>query len=184
MIVMLEPLKESKKQKIIHFIVQLCLMLSAALFVVQYIGKQMIMDGRSMEPVIANQAVVLVNRMEYQFLEPQRYEVIAFTAEEDYDKVHIKRIFGLPGETVQIKEGNVYINGKLLDTGDYLMPVEVAGVAESVIQLGGDEYFVLGNKLDSSEDSRFESIGNVKGENIIGRAWFSFGKDLHIGFVK
>ena len=86
-------------------------------------------------------------------------------------KTNVKRVIGLPGETVQITGGYIYIDGELLEADDGLNEVSLAGLAEHPITLGEDEYFLLGDNRDSSEDSRFINIGNVKREQIIGNVW-------------
>lgn len=96
----------------------------------------------------------------------------------------MKRIIGLPGETVQIIENRIYINGELLQTGEIPDIVTIAGVAEYPIELGDDEYFLLGDNRESSEDSRFATVGNVKREQLIGRVWFRFQPFSEMGLVQ
>lgn len=84
----------------------------------------------------------------------------------------MKRIIGLPGETVQIRENQVYINGEPLEAEGALDAASIAGLAEYLMELSEDEYFLLGDNRESSEDSRFSSIGNVKRDQLIGKVWF------------
>ncbi|HCY60761.1 MAG TPA: signal peptidase I, partial [Lachnoclostridium sp.] len=111
-----------------------------------------------------------------------RFDVVVF--EREGQQPGIKRIIGLPGETVQIKNGSVYINGELLKAENGLAEATIAGVAEYPVELGDDEYFLLGDNRESSEDSRFSGIGNIKRENLIGRVWLRFQPFSRLGFVR
>ena len=127
------------------------------------------MNGSSMKPVLESGDVVLINRLAYDVGKPIRFDVVVF--EREGQQPGIKRIIGLPGETVQIKNGSVYINGELLKAENGLAEATIAGVAEYPVELGDDEYFLLGDNRDSSEDSRFVKIGNVKRRQIRGKVW-------------
>ncbi len=128
--------------------------------------------GGSMQPAIQNADTVLINRMAYAFVHPKRYSVVAFKVSGvESSRIYVKRIIGLPGETVQIKDGHVYIDGNLLENDIVREDILTAGLAANEIHLGKDEYFVLGDNRNNSEDSRFANIGTVKEENIIGSVW-------------
>ena len=91
---------------------------------------------------------------------------------------------GLPGERIQIIGGYVYIDGELLDEGDTYDKISDPGIAENEVILGSDEYFVLGDNRNSSEDSRSGNIGPVKKETIAGKAWFHLSSEKEpMGFV-
>ena len=129
-------------------------------------------EGSSMQPVITNEDTVLINRFAYTLLKPRRFDVIAFTPNyKNTDRVLIKRIIGLPGEKVKIENGKVFINGKELENDKGLEDILIAGNAASEISLGQDQYFVLGDNRNNSSDSREPTIGNVRRDEIIGRAW-------------
>lgn len=157
--------------------------LAAAL--VWFFGQRVSNAGDSMKPSLNNGDVVLVNRLVYDAVKPGRGDVIAFRPGGN-ENVHysIKRIVGLPGESVQIKDGAVYINDEKLEGELYAADIEYAGVAEEPVQLGKGEYFVMGDNQAGSDDSRMADIGNVKREEIYGKVWFvaSFGSNF--GFVK
>lgn len=156
-----------------------------AVMLVWFFGQRVSNAGDSMKPSLNNGDVVLVNRLVYDAVKPGRGDVIAFRPGGN-ENVHysIKRIVGLPGESVQIKDGAVYINDEKLDGELYAADIEYAGVAEEPVQLGKGEYFVMGDNQAGSDDSRMADIGNVKREEIYGKVWFvaSFGSNF--GFVK
>ena len=91
---------------------------------------------------------------------------------------------GLPGETVQIKDGKVYINGKEQKKDIFVSEIEKPGVAQDEITLGENEYFVLGDQASSSDDSRMADIGNVKRSEIYWKIWFNTSVGSNFGFVK
>lgn len=137
---------------------------------VNFIGIRTSVIGSSMEPALYNGEEVLLNKIIYQFSAPARGDVIAFHPNGDENThLYVKRIVGLPGESIQIKQGSVYIDGEMhvMDT-----PTEDPGIAEEVIKLGDDEYFVMGDNRENSEDSRSANIGNVSREMIEGKVWY------------
>lgn len=148
------------------------------------LGMKVSMVGVSMEPGLVNGQEVLINRFVYKISSPKRGDVIAFLPNGNQNAhYYLKRVVGLPGETVQIIDGYVYINGELLD--EEYDKIADAGTAENAIVLGSDEYFVLGDNRNNSEDSRSGNIGAVKKETIAGKAWFHLACDEEgMGFVK
>lgn len=165
------------------WIVDLAVVFTLALFLVQYMGMQYEVSGHSMEPTLYGGDVALVDRISYRLRHPKRLELVVFQKRDDRGRQYLKRIIGLPGETVQIKDGNIYIDGGLLELPESLSRVNLAGLAEEPVILGEGEYFLLGDNRESSEDSRFANIGNVSMEQIIGRAWFRPSPLERIGFL-
>lgn len=167
--------KESKlSMAVMYNIMSWIFGLAAAVFLgimtVSFVGTSTFIVGNSMEPVLFNGEEVLLNKIIYQFSTPVRGDVIAFHPNGDENThLYVKRIVGLPGETIQIKQGSVYINGEM-----YAMDTETAdaGVAADVVQLGDDDYFVMGDNRENSEDSRSANIGNVTREMIVGKVWY------------
>jgi signal peptidase I len=126
-----------------------------------------------MEPTINSGERVLVNRFIYSIKAPSRGDVIVFKPNGNTNShYYIRRVIGIPGDTVQIKEGFIYINGELYETGLGNEQMDDAGLAEEELTLDKDEYFVLGDNRNASEDSRNADIGNVGIEDIYGEAWF------------
>jgi len=147
----------------------------AAVLVVTF-GMHTSMIGSSMEPCLYNGQQIFLNRLIYKLSSPKRGDVIAFLPNGNQNShYYIKRVVGLPGETVQIRDGKLYINGLLLDEGDEFDKMAEAGIAATEIVLKSDEYFVLGDNRNNSEDSRSANIGVVLDDHIIGKAWFHLG---------
>lgn len=159
------------------WLTNIVILVLAALFITRCSAYMIAVKGRSMEPTVAQGSSVFVNRASYALSAPKRYDVIAFKT-ADGDEL-VKRIIGLPGETVHIVDGTIYINGTALTAASaYIGEISTAGQAASNILLGEDEYFVLGDNPSYSEDSRFSDVGAVKRSSIIGKAWFCFSSIL------
>ena len=138
---------------------------------VAFLGIKTSMVGSSMEPVLCNGQEVLINRASYSMSAPKRFDVVVFKPNGNKNAhFYIKRVIGLPGETVCINGGKVYINGEVL-MNDVSDDTRDGGVATNEIVLANDEYFVLGDNRSNSEDSRSANIGNVKVTMIEGKAW-------------
>ena len=157
-----------------------------AFVIVFAMGMKISVIGVSMEPSLYNGQEVLVNRFIYKFVSPGRGDVIVFLPNGNPNShYYLKRIVGLPGEQVQIIDGYVYIDGELLEEDESYDMIADAGIAETEITLESDEYFVLGDNRNASEDSRSGNIGPVRRDTITGKAWFYLGDTLKdMGFVK
>ena len=174
--------KNKKNTKgIVLWAVELLLVCMTAVFLVAAFGQRVNVIGDSMSPVLKNGNVVMINHFIYNIKDPSRGDIAAFQKDGD-ERYFVKRIVGLPGETVQIKDGLVYINGEALKE-DKMGEVSLAGRAAEPVRLGEKEYFLLGDNRSSSEDSRFPNIGNVKREQILGKVWFRMLPLLDLGFV-
>ena len=125
-----------------------------------------------METTLQDGDQLIVDKISYRFRDPKRYDIIVFPYQYEENVYYIKRIIGLPGETVQVKDGYVYINGEKLESDIYGKEVmRSAGIAAEPITLGDDEYFVLGDNRNNSSDSRDPSVGILKRKDLLGRAW-------------
>ena len=155
-----------------------------AFVAVWYFGQRVSTVGDSMSPVLRNGDVVLVNRIVYNATTPKRGDVIVFKPKgNENDHYYIKRIVGLPGETIEIIENRVYIDGEPLEEDYETTNIDDVGVVDEKLKLAGDEYFVLGDNREQSEDSRDADVGNVKREYIYGKAWFVITPGDEFGFV-
>ena len=149
------------------------------------VGMSTSMIGVSMEPELYNGQRVLINRYAYLMSSPKVGDVIVFLPNGSRNShYYIKRVVAVPGDTVQIIGGRLYVNGEQIVDERYDKMAE-AGIAENPLLLGADEYFVLGDNRNSSEDSRSANIGPVRSSDILGRVWFHMGCDEEgIGFVE
>ena len=156
-----------------------------AFAVVYAVGMSTSMIGVSMEPELYNGQRVLINRYAYLMSSPKVGDVIVFLPNGNHNShYYIKRVVAVPGDTVQIIGGRLYVNGEQIVDERYDKMAE-AGIAENPLLLGTDEYFVLGDNRNSSEDSRSANIGPVRSSDILGRVWFHMGCDEEgIGFVE
>lgn len=181
--------KEEKEQKksigreILDWIVFIAVVLILSWFVVTFVGVRTVVEGQSMEPTLQDGNNLIVDKLSYRLRDPKRFEIIVFPYQYEENTYYIKRIIGLPGEMVQVKDGAVYIDGEKLDERYGAEPMESAGIAEEPIKLGDDEYFVLGDNRNHSSDSRDPSVGILKREDLLGRAWVRIYPFDEMGFV-
>ena len=153
---------------------------------VYYMGMRTSVIGNSMEPTLLGGQEILINRFRYLFTSPDRDEVVVFLPNGNTNShYYVKRVVALPGETIQIIDGQIYIDGLLTAEDERFDEIADPGIAQNEIHLGEGEYFVLGDNRNSSEDSRSGNIGAVKERDIIGKAWFHLGSETAgIGFVE
>lgn len=172
------------KKEILSWVFYLLFVVVLTYVIITFVGQRTQVDGRSMNPTLNDRDNLIVEKLSYRFSDPKRFDIIVFPpyGTKEY---YIKRIIGLPGETVQIdEEGNIYINGEILEEDYGLETIHSAGRAAEPITLGDDEYFVMGDNRNNSKDSRSEDVGNVKRDAIIGRAWVRIWPLSDIGFLK
>lgn len=170
--------RESKKPMVKRILIELFLwaaQIAAVVFLAYIISYYALektnMIGISMENTLYDGDPIIINKFSYRFTEPKRFDVIVFKQSgREHNFYNIKRIIGLPGERVQIMDGSIYINGELIEEKINVEPMVNFGLANEEILLEENEYFVLGDNRNNSEDSRFASIGNVRQEEIIGKA--------------
>lgn len=149
------------------------------------IGMKTSVIGVSMEPKLYNGQSIFVNRLVYKIFPPKAGDVIVFLPNgNENSHYYVKRVVAVPGDKVQIKEGKLYVNGALYETVEY-DKIADAGIAQNEIVLKTDEFFVLGDNVNNSEDSRSGNIGAINRKDIIGKVWFHMAAgDTSIGFMK
>ncbi len=188
-----ESPEEAKKKKmkaiareILSNSLFLLVVLVLTLLIVKYVGQRTVVVGDSMETTLQNGDNLIVDKIGYRFHDPERFDVIVFPFEYKDETYYIKRIIGLPGETVRIDDdGNIYINDVILEEHFGAETMIDPGLAYGGITLGENQYFVLGDNRNHSSDSRVPSVGLIEKEDIIGRAWIrlfplsKFGKIPH-----
>lgn len=142
---------------------------------IRFVAVRSVVDGSSMYPTLSHNDNLILEKVSYYFHGPERFDIIVFELEDDPGTHYIKRVIGLPGETVQILEGRVYIDGELLESDIYgSEPMQYAYTAAEPILLGEDDFFVLGDNRNNSKDSRSASLGPIRRTQILGRAFFRF----------
>ena len=161
-------------RELLNTAIYLLCVLGAVWLVITFVGQRTEVEGASMENTLHNGDNLIVDKLSYRFHDPERFDIIVFPFQFQDNTYYIKRIIGLPGETVQIMDdGSIYINGEKLEEnyGMEVIKPETIGRAAEPIELGDDEYFVMGDTRNNSSDSRTDMVGNIKRENIIGKAW-------------
>lgn len=177
--------KVDMKKEIFSWIFYILFVVVLTYLIITFVGQRTMVDGRSMNPTLNDGDNLIVEKLSYRFGDPQRFDIIVFPPQGAPNEHYIKRIIGLPGETVQIDEaGTIYIDGEVLEEDYGLETIKSAGRASEPITLGDDEYFVLGDNRNNSTDSRSEKVGNVKRSSITGRAWVRIWPLSDIGFLK
>ena len=167
---------------IVLWVVEILIVCMLAVFLVAAFGQRVSTAGDSMAPALRNGDVLLINRAVYRIKSPARGDIVAFRQEKN-GHFSVKRIVGLPGETVQISEGKVLIDGQEMTEDIYVSGIEYAGEAEQPVELGADEYFVIGDNHTASDDSRLPGIGAVNRDEIYGEAWFIVSPGEDFGFI-
>lgn len=153
--------------------------------IIHFVGQRTQVQGSSMEPTLSTEDNLIVDKLSYRFRDPERFDIIVFPYLQEKETFFIKRIIGLPGETIRIDEqGNIYVNDEVLEENYGKETIRDPGRASEPITLGKDEYFVLGDNRNNSTDGRDSNIGNIRRENIIGRAWLRIWPFDKMGFVK
>ena len=181
----MEEKRQSIFSLILGYIAYFAMIFIIALLLVKFVGQRTVVHGTSMVPTLENGDNLIADKVTYRFREPERFEIIVFPYEHRANTYYIKRIIGLPGETVRIDEsGTIYINGKALTENYGSEPISYAGLAGQEVRLGADEYFVLGDNRSNSEDSRFGDVGNIQRQDIIGRAWLRIYPWKRFGMVE
>lgn len=157
-----------------------------AFVIVFSVGMRTSVVGDSMEPVLFNGQEILMNQVIYRLSAPKRGDVIVFLPNGNHNShYYVKRVVGLPGETIQIMDGSVYINGSLLEEDEAFDKMIEAGIAQNGLTLAADEFFVLGDNRNSSEDSRSGNVGAVRKDDVIGKAWFRMATgDESMGLIE
>lgn len=162
--------KKASTQKLLDGILYLLFVVTAMFLLLQFVGQRTTVKGSSMEPALSQGDQILIDKLSYHFKEPERFDIVVFRKNEE-NFFYIKRIIGLPGEHIQIStEGDIYIDGRILEEYYGKERMTYQGLAETEIILGADEYFVLGDNRNASMDSRYEEVGAVKKSEIVGHA--------------
>lgn len=176
---------QKKKKVIPEWLVYLLFFVFVLVITPKYLLEKVLVDGTSMEMSLYNGEQVLIEKVSRYFDGPDRFDVVVFTKNHGtYTKSYIKRVIGLPGETIQIIGDNIYVNGELLSENYGKNPIEQAGIAAEPMALGEGEYFVLGDNRLVSMDSRNKAVGKVKRKELDGVVFLRTSPISRFGTVK
>lgn len=145
------------------------IVLIATYFIVTYVFRRTVVHNVSMQETLHDGDNLIMDELTYYVSDPKRFDIICFKSYKEKELL-IKRVIGLPGETVRISDGTIYINDKEIRDVKGLEPITNSGLASAGIILDEDEYFVVGDNRLESIDSRYEEVGNVNRKDIIGKA--------------
>ena len=172
-------------KEVLNTSIYLLVVLLLTYLVITFVGQRTVVSGASMEYTLSDGDNLIVDKITYRFSEPKRFDIIVFPFQYADETYYIKRVIGLPGETVRIDdEGSIYINGEVLEETYGREVMEWPGRAYEEITLAPDEYFVLGDNRNNSSDSRDPSVGNIRKSDIIGRAWVRIWPLSKFGILK
>lgn len=176
--------KTSLKAEFLEIIKEVIIVVAIVLFIRTFIFENTKVIGPSMEPTLHENNALIVNKFEYRFTKPERGEIIVFPYKGDPSKHYIKRIIGLPGEVIDIKNQTVFIDGKPLEEDYILERMEQRGDVGFPFAIPEDTYFVMGDNRNNSSDSRYQDVGTIEKSKIIGHAVFRIWPLNELGIVK
>ena len=169
----------------LEFVLYVAVVLLITFLLVHFVAQRTEVFGTSMVPTLEHGDQLIADKLSYRFRDPERFDIIVFPYRQEKKTYFIKRIIGLPGETVHIdEEGTIYINGEVLEENYGKDPIDDPGLAQYDILLGPEDYFVLGDNRIVSKDSRYADVGNVHRSEIIGRAWLRIYPFTEFGILK
>lgn len=179
-----EKLEDSKLRKVLIWVFEIVVTLIFAVLTSMMLFQSVTMQESSMEPTLAVGSQYFVNKLAYKTSSPKRGDIIVFrTNGSDDAALHVRRVIGLPGETIQIVNGRILINGEAYKEGKDFSSINNPGMAANAITLEAGEYFVLGDNRNNSEDSRYADIGKVNKKYITGKLWFQISPRKEIGLL-
>lgn len=172
-------------QKIALWIFQISVVAAIAIVTAFFWGQKAPVIGSSMEPGVKAGTSVWINKAAYMLSSPERFDVIVFKPNGNKKEYfYVKRVIGMPGETIQIINGQIYIDGELLKEHEERELIEDPGIASEPYKIGNEEYFVLGDNRNNSEDSRYADIGTIKFDDIEGSAWLWSSEGFQFGRIE
>lgn len=171
-------------KEVLAWVVEILITLMLAFTFVYFIGLRTSAVGQSMSPTINGGDAIFVNRFIYKVSNPNPGDIIVFLPNGNRKShYYVKRVVAVPGDTVLIQDGILYVNGEQYTEQTEVAAMEESGMAEEELTLREGEFFVLGDNRNNSEDSRYANIGNIKKEYIIGKAWFRMASWGDFGFL-
>ncbi len=176
-------MRKTDIRAVLEMILYFALVAGITFLIIHFVGQRTVVNGVSMQPTLSDGDNLIVDKLSYRFRDPDRFDIIVFPQGDG--RYFIKRIIGLPGENIRIDEdGSIYIDGEKLSESYGKEVIQDPGLAKDGIELGADEYFVLGDNRNDSMDSRMAEVGRIAGDRIMGRAWLRIYPFDEIGFLK
>lgn len=169
---------------VLYTVLYFAVIIGLTFLIITFVGQRTKVSGSSMNDTLSDGDHLIVDKLTYRFQDPKRYDIVVFPFKYQKDTYYIKRIIGLPGETVQVIDGYTYINGEQLDEHYGKEVMQSAGIANESITLNSDEYFVLGDNRNHSSDSRDPSVGILTRDDLMGRAWVRIWPLKEIGVIR
>lgn len=177
-------MKEAVKE-ILSTLLYLVVIFGLTFLFITFVAQRTEVSGSSMEPTLQDGDSLLVDKLSYRFGNPKRFDIIIFPYQYGDNQFFIKRVIGLPGETVRIDyDGNIYINGEKLEENYGAEVILDPGRAETEISLSDGEFFVMGDNRNHSMDSRDISVGNIQKKDILGKAFVRIYPFSNFGGIK
>ena len=172
-------------KEILSWAVEVIIVIVIAYVCVSSFGFRTNVVGQAMEAQLTNGEQIFFNRFVYLVSHPKPGDVIVFLPNgNEKSHYYVRRVIAVSGDTVQILNGAVYVNGELYEESADVTSIEDAGIAAEEITRENCEYFVLGDNRNNSEDSRYSNIGMVREEYILGKAWFHFASLGNMGLIR
>ena len=171
-------------KELLNLIIYIGIVVIICFCIITFVGQRTTVHGHSMSPTLESGDNLWIDKFSYKIGDPKRFDIIVFPY-KDTDVFYIKRVIGLPGETVQIApDGSIIIDGQILQESYGKEIIMDSGTACDPITLGKDEYFVLGDNRNDSRDSRWPDVGNIHKSKIVGKAVFRLSPFSKFGRVK
>ena len=178
----------SMGREILDLVIYVAVVALIVYLILHFVGQRTVVNGDSMDNTLKDGQSLIMDKISYRFHDPERFDIVIFPGppENGESPYFIKRVIGMPGETIQIVDGKVTIDGEQLTEDVYGITdtVDYPGIAQEPLTLGDDEYFWMGDNRPVSYDSRYEEVGPVTREEFIGKVWIRIWPLSKFGAVK
>lgn len=172
-------------REVINSVLYIIFILLLTFLFIRFVAQRTEVSGNSMQPTLNSGDSLIVDKLSYRFRDPERFDIVVFPFSSDEETYFIKRIIGLPGESVQIlTDGKILIDGEILREGYGKEVILDPGRAIEPVFLGEDEYFVMGDNRNNSMDGRDPSVGNIHRDHLIGKAWLRVYPFAEFGVIR
>ncbi len=172
--------KESFTKEVVSWILTFIACIIAAKLITSFIIVNARVPSASMENTVMTNDRLIANRLAYIFSDPERFDIIVFVAPDEPEKLFIKRIIGVPGDTIEINNGTLIINGEVVENEEYLKEPMNSDGNYGPITVPEDNYFMLGDNRNNSYDSRYWVNTFVPEDTILGEAMFTYFPSIHL----